>query len=125
MVVTKSKGDQMKRLFLSVSLVTAFLVFLSIGSAESMTVNGYQIDVQVTSQGMGQIQALGRVDGGAPCKKLQVNIQAKNENNYTAYISAIVDDAGNGGRVINATSSYASGSIWNVVNVTTSCLQKD
>jgi hypothetical protein len=87
----------MKQLLLGISALAAFLLFLPVCHADSTTVNGYRIDVLVTNTGMGQLHALGRVDGGEPCKKLRVNITARNENNKAASISATVDDVGNGG----------------------------
>jgi hypothetical protein len=124
---TLLKGDTMKGLFLSISAVAVFFLFMPVCHADSTAVNGYRIDLQVTNTSMGQLHALGRIDGGEPCKKLRVSITAQNENNNIAAISAIVDDVGSGGgRVINATQrSYSKGIIWKVVKVGTSCLQKN
>ena len=115
----------MKRLLLGSSVVAVLLLFASTSYAERITVNGYQIDVQVTSNGGGLIQALGRVDSGAPCKKLLVTIEAQNEHNNITRISGTVDDVGNGGgRVLNVIRrSYVWGSIWRVINAGTSCVQ--
>lgn len=118
----------MKILYVAVLMaLSIFLALCVVSFADSFTVNGYSIDVIVSTQPGGTIQALGRVDGGPPCKGLLVEVDAQNENGDIAYVSGSVDDVGSGGgRVLNARDKWYGGdTIWKILNVNTSCLQEN
>lgn len=99
------------------------VMFASLSYAEDFTVNGYTISPTVTKNG-DTVSVSGRVEGGARCKKLRLDIFLHDQSTHRAYIIATADDVGaGGGRLFSGRSKvYTSGNRWSVSSIYTRCI---